>query len=1236
MEGDRWLERGTRVEDYTIEDLLGEGGFGAVFRARSDAGVPAALKVFKTTTAELTAERLISQQNEIEALLKLDHPSLIQLYGYGFVEGVGFYLAMELAAGETLDAYLERVGALDTLEAVRLMRKVAEALAHCHARGVLHLDLKPSNIVIVDPHEPRVKVLDFGLATLTSSWQPDDTRVTAGTVGYMAPECLRSGRARPDPRMDLYALGTILYELVSGKLPFEGRGQRTIMMNRTVGEMVPLREASPGAPPAIAALVDELLAQDPSQRPGSAAQLCARLKEIYYDTLRGAEPDVERGPQSTRAPPSVRTSMPPRHNTEEAAFVGRESELSLLASRVLGTTSRAAAPVVIVGDAGIGKSRLVSELLNVVEQDGAAVVIYARCRELSALMPYSPLREALSRVAAATRRKGITGALVQAAIDATNDEDAELLTALVPELGRGLGDADVRRTLLRPSSARRVAELVRRLVTRIAADLPVLVAIEDLHWGDEATLAVLEFLSGSLGGAKVFLLGTTRPPLRAAWRGVELMDLGPLDREENARLLAEFARGGDESILRELERHVPLLAAGNPLFGIQVIRNLEVEGFVGRTAFGTLCLGSRNLADYRAPDSITEALRRGVDSLMPESREVLGVAALLGRSFLRSDLRALGIFTLDRIDRALEEAETRCLVLDEPTSTSFVHDVVLEQLERRAVRADLRQHHLRIARQLERRGADPGTLARHLERAGETQSAADAYLTAALESPANDPGAGPKLHRAIELVATLPASPEQRRIQLVATAELVRQRCLLGGTEELHKLVERCTADTPAASAMLGAALARVHEVRGELAEARKHAEQSIATAGKEPALERHRCAATNVLGRVDLARGFVEQAARSLAVGSSLAEREGDLDELCHAQGLYGVALGRTGDLDGAEREIQAAAHLAEQLADPARLLGAWHACALLAEARYDWDLGVSSTAQLLAYAEEHKLGGHYLCTGTLYAGRHQFHVGHLHRARMLVTNALNLARLVGTNLGRALGQAFLGDVHLVEGHLADALLSYERAIEQGSGPNGDEQAVCLGLLGRMHVTALRRGDPREVRRLGEEATSRIIVSGQRALLLGALERFAESLAEVRLGEDAASVRARHEALAHSLGTANGGFWPRIPDLDARAAGMRARDYWRSKQARSRTSGQWSLPTQAVSPSRLLTTRGPQNTAAAAVAPTAQVMPSRTVLAPAPQSVGLQSTVPRTGLLEALATVEGFVPALFEEEAGT
>ncbi len=1233
MEGDRWLERGARVGDYTIEDLLGEGGFGAVFRARSDAGVPAALKVFKTTAGELTAERLISQQNEIEALLKLDHSSLIELYGYGFVEGVGLYLAMELAVGEMLDTYLERVGALETLEAVRLARKVAEALAHCHARGVLHLDLKPSNIVIVDPHEPRVKVLDFGLATLTSSWQSDDTRVTAGTVGYMAPECLRSGRARPDPRMDLYALGTILYELVSGKLPFEGRGQRTIMMNRAVGEIVPLREAVPGVPPTVAALVDELLAQDPSQRPGSAAQLCARLKEIYYETLRGEEPE-ERGPQSARAPQSVRTfSLPPRHG-DEVPFVGREGELSRLASRVLGATARGAAPVVIVGDAGIGKSRLCSELLNVVERDGAAVVIYARCRELSALVPYSPLREALSRVATATRRKGAAGPLVQAAIDAANDDDPELVTALVPELGRGLGDADTRRHLLRPASARRVAELVRTLVTRIAADLPVLVAIEDLHWGDESTLSVLEILSGSLGAAKVFLLGTTRPPSRVAWHGVELMDLGPLDREENAQLLAELALGGDEGILHELERRVPLLGVGNPLFGIQVIRNLEVEGFVTRTAFGTLCLGSRNLADYRAPDSITDALRRGVDSLSPDSREVLGVAALLGRQFLRSDLSALGLFDTDRIDGALREAETRCLCIDEPTSTAFVHEVVLEQLERRVVRADHREDHLRIARQLERRGADPGTLARHLERAGETLRAADAYVTAALASNAEDPaGASQKLNRAIDLVGKLPASAEQSRILLAASAEVVRARCLLGGTEELLKLVERCDADTPEASALLGAALARVHYARGDLDMALKHAARSITAAGKDPALERHRSAAANVIGRVHLAAGRAEDAARSLAAGCSIAERADDLAELCHSRGLYGVALGLTGDLEGAEREIQAAADLADRLADPARLLGAWHACALFAEVRYDWDLGVSSTAQLLAYAEEHKLGGHYLYAGTLFAGRHQFHVGHVHRARMLVTNALNLARIVGTNLGRALGQAFLGDVNLVEGRLDEALAAYERAIEQGSGPNGDELAVCLGLVGRMHAAALLRGDPLEIRRLGEEATSRIVLSGQRAVLLGAFERWAESLAEVKLGDEAAAVRARHEALASSLGAAGGTFWPRIPDLEARAAGMRARDYWRSRQGRGRSSGEWVLPMQPVSPARLLTTRGALKHAAA-VESTAQLMPSRTMLAP--RSVGLDPTVPRTGLLEALATVEGFIPALFEEEAGT
>jgi tetratricopeptide (TPR) repeat protein len=1229
MQGDRWLERGARVGDYTIEGLLGEGGFGAVFRARSSLGIPAALKIFKTTGGEITAERLISQQNEIEALLRLDHPSLVELYGYGVLEGVGLFLAMELVEGETLDAYVARVGQLDTLEAVRLVRKVAEALAHCHARGVLHLDLKPSNIVLSDPHEPRLKILDFGLATLTSSWLPGDTRVTAGTVGYMAPECLRSGRARPDPRMDLYALGTILYELLAGRLPFKGRGQKTLMMQRAVGELIPLRDVLPSAPPAVAALLDDLLAQDPAHRPSSAAQLSVRLREIYYETLRGTE--NEEPPPSMRPPASSRISSMMPARSDDVPFVGRERELSMLAGRVLGASARGAAAVVVVGDAGIGKSRLIAELLSVVEQDGAAVVAYGRCRELSALLPYSPLREAIARLSSAKKRKDAAASIVTSAIEEALALDADMLRALLPELSDA-HDGEVRRSLLRPASTPRVAELLRRMLGSIAARVPVLLAIEDLHWGDDATLAVLESLAGSLGAAPLLLLGTSRPPARVAWKGQEIIKLGPLDHEENQRLLEAVGRGADEATLRQLQESVPLLGAGNPLFDIQVARNLELEGFVARSPWGAIALGARNLADYRVPASIEEALRRGVDSLPRDAIEVLGVASLLGPRFLRSDLWALGLFDPSRVEQALAEGEQRCLCRTTDGATWFSHEAVREQLERRMVATELRAHHQRIARQLERRGASPDVLARHLERAGDTLQAAAAYLDAGLGERAHDPvGAGHHLHRAIDLVEGLPPSPEQRRILLQAAAELSRTRDMLGSTESILRLLERCAADphpAPAAQAELGSAFARLLYARGDLAGAIAWSERALDAVGYEPSLFRHRSGPMNVLGRALAATGRLRQAIDALEEGCLLADLSGEATELCHSRGLYGVALARAGELLAGARQVQAAAELAERLNDPARLLGTWLCCALLAEARHDWDLGVSSTAQLLSYAEEHKLGGHYLYMGTLYAGRHQFHVGHLRRARMLITNALNLSRIVGTTLGRGAGYAFLGDVHLLEGDLAEARQAYELAVDAGNGSGEDILAACQGLVGLMHVHGLEGAEIWEVRRRFLEARARMEAAGQRVLLVNALQRYAELLSDLGAHEEALVARYERTTLVEAMQLGRAEWWPRIPEPVARDVGESPRSYWLSRRGKLKPSGLWLLPTTPVSPSLLLTSRSATKGSGSTVpqpAPLLRISSNRTIDL---SEVGVERTAPRTGLLEALATVEGFVPA--------
>jgi hypothetical protein len=198
------------------------------------------------------------------------------------------------------------------------------------------------------------------------------------------------------------------------------------------------------------------------------------------------------------------------------------------------------------------------------------------------------------------------------------------------------------------------------------------------------------------------------------------------------------------------------------------------------------------------------------------------------------------------------------------------------------------------------------------------------------------------------------------------------------------------------------------------------------------------------------------------------------------------------------------------------------------------------------------------------------------------------------------------------------------------------DESAVILGLVGRMQARSLGRGDAAEVARLGAEARARIEASGNRALFLGVLQRWAESLEDVGRREDATSLWKEHAALGASLALSHAEWWPRIPDPEARGSGESPRSYWLGRRGKTRGSGEWMmLPTQRVSPSVLLTARavgsGPQ------IAELTQRSLPMTLTVDI-KGLALDSTrsAPRTGrLLEALATVEGFVP-VFDETGGT
>jgi serine/threonine-protein kinase len=282
----------TIADRYVIERELGRGGMATVYLARDvrhDRQV--AVKVLEAHVAPDGAERFL---REIHIAARLTHPHVLGVHDSGEFDGRLFYV-MPYVTGETLRSRLVRDGALPMGEAVRLTRELADALAHAHEAGVVHRDLKPENVLLSGGH---AVVADFGIAraiaavTAGASTPPSErlthTGVSLGTPAYMAPEQV-AGDASMDHRADLYALGLISYEMLSGAHPFAGRTTQSIAAAHLTETPVAVAERRPDAPDALSTLVMQLLAKDPAARPQTAEAVLRTIDDL------GARPTPSRG-----------------------------------------------------------------------------------------------------------------------------------------------------------------------------------------------------------------------------------------------------------------------------------------------------------------------------------------------------------------------------------------------------------------------------------------------------------------------------------------------------------------------------------------------------------------------------------------------------------------------------------------------------------------------------------------------------------------------------------------------------------------------------------------------------------------------------------------------------------------------------------------------------------------------------------------------------------------------------
>jgi serine/threonine protein kinase len=286
------LSSGARIGSYEIVAAVGAGGMGEVYRSR-DVRLQrfAAIKVIKPDAAD--DERVRRFEAEALAASALNHPNILTVYEFGVHEGL-HYLATEFIEGETLRERLRR-GALPVRVAVDIALQAASALEAAHEAGLIHRDIKPENIMIRP--DGYVKVLDFGLAKLAPGAAAAAENMTVslrttpgvilGTVGYMAPEQVRG--VAVDPRADLWSLGTVLHEMVSGRAPFAGQTIGDVIAGILERQPSPLTTTTPHVPPELARIVNKALSKTVEDRYQTSTDLMIDLRRLKVQLDRDAE-----------------------------------------------------------------------------------------------------------------------------------------------------------------------------------------------------------------------------------------------------------------------------------------------------------------------------------------------------------------------------------------------------------------------------------------------------------------------------------------------------------------------------------------------------------------------------------------------------------------------------------------------------------------------------------------------------------------------------------------------------------------------------------------------------------------------------------------------------------------------------------------------------------------------------------------------------------------------------------
>ncbi len=650
----------TSIGPYRVTGVLGHGGMGVVYRAERDG----AQLAIKTVPAPRSAE-LDSIRREIHALSRLRAPGVVRVLDQGIEAGIPWY-AMELLEGRTLRDEIgsiwgvtetisnfppssaatvaggsssgtiaqwptplpePRPGALSLSARLTLVRLLCAPLAFLHGRGLVHRDLKPENVFLRDGNSPTL--VDFGVASHFSGARGRETLEVAGavcgTAYYMAPEQVRGEFV--DARADLYAVGCILYELLTGRPPFAGDDVIAIYSHHLKTPPEPPSNLVPGIPAALDELVLKLLAKDPRRRLGYADDLAAALAALDDNLPPSAEP----------------LGQPYLYRPQ---FYGRGEALDELERAVAAVEGGKGGRFYIGGPSGVGKTRLMMEAASHARHQRRVRVITGECLAVGLsdvgsdarfkAAPLHPFRQTLLEIADRCQAKGA------AETERLLGTRTKLLAPYEPSLYElpGVDQHPDPPALPAQAARHRALRALEQTLTTLTADGPVLLLLDDLQWADELSMTFLKMLGqGACDGAPLLVVGTYRTEEATP-------ELEELVRAPGARrvVLGDIGAAGVASMVRDMlavtdvappfVQRLTARSEGNPFFVSEYLFSAVAEGLVRRDQQGRWRLpNGPDEEKLGAAPSLRDLVGRRLSGLSAPSRALARMGSVLGREF---------------------------------------------------------------------------------------------------------------------------------------------------------------------------------------------------------------------------------------------------------------------------------------------------------------------------------------------------------------------------------------------------------------------------------------------------------------------------------------------------------------------------------------------------------------------------------------------------------------------------